>query len=135
MTNTTDFMEFMKGNAIGFDEVEEFNIPRFGKPFQLKAIDGIAEGECKEKATIKTIVNGKTKREFDPAKYQDLMIAKTVSYPNLNSAALQDSYGVKNDVDLLKIMLKAGEYIDLQTRVNEINGFTKSNELIEKAKK
>lgn len=134
MIDNSEFMEFMKGNAVSFEETVDYKIDRFSKPFQLRALDGAQERECKEAATTRTVVNGRTKRDFDPDRYQDLLTARTVVYPNLNSAALQDSYGVKSPADLLKTMLKAGEYIDLQMEVNKINGFVKPDELIEEAK-
>lgn len=43
--------------------------------------------------------------------------------PNLNSAELQDSYGVKGAERLLKRMLTPGEYYAYLEEIQRVNGF------------
>jgi hypothetical protein len=61
-------------------------------------------------------------------------VACTV-YPNLNNAELQDSYGVKDGISLLKKMLLPGEYTEYKAKVMEVNGYDLSmEELVDEAK-
>ena len=51
------------------------------------------------------------------------MISKTITYPNLYDAELQDNWGVTEPVDLVKAMLTPGEYADLLAAATEAQGF------------
>lgn len=63
------------------------------------------------------------------------MAVAAIVYPDLNNAALQDSYGVKNPKDLLSAMLSSAELDKLEEVVVEANGYTEDfNEKVEKAK-
>ena len=58
-----------------------------------------------------------------------------VVYPDLTDAELQNSYGVMGDDNLLKKMLKSGEYAALLNKVQEINGFDiTTQDLVDEAK-
>ncbi len=71
----------------------------------------------------------------DAESYVGRLCAACVSYPNLNDAALQESYGVMGSERLLREMLLPGEYAALIKKVKEINGFDKSfDELVKEAK-
>ncbi len=63
------------------------------------------------------------------------LAACCVTRPNLQDKKLQESYGAKEETELLKRMLRAGEYLFLLEKVKEINGFQKRRErLYRKAK-
>ena len=49
-------------------------------------------------------------------------MVRSVVYPNLKDAELQDSYQVMNEKDLLAAMLEGGEYQRLSAKCQEVNG-------------
>ncbi len=132
----SDFKDFMLGNAVANDEVFEFKISRFKSPFKLKAITAEEEEECRRDATSRVKVKkNRYNNELDTIKYQNLLTIKTVIYPDLNNAELQNSYGVMGAENLLTKMLLSGELLALHSKVNEVNGFNSDDEdLVEEAK-
>ena len=72
--------------------------------------------------------------QLDSNKYSAMLIAACVVYPDLQNQELQDSYGVKNKPDLLTSMLLPGEFQDLFSEVQKINGFKTLEDLTEEAK-
>lgn len=77
---------------------------------------------------------GQTTQQFDANLYQLMVSARCTLFPNLNSAELQDSYGVKSAEDLLAAMLTPGEFEDYGAKVLEVNGFQNTDELVGDAK-
>ena len=77
-----------------------------------------------------------TRQKLNQNMYMGRLVCASVVFPNLNDAAMQDSYGVKTPEALLKEMLdNPGEYADLLAKVSEISGFERSAaEEIEEAK-
>ena len=61
--------------------------------------------------------------ETDFDAYLGKLAARCVKFPDLNNAELQNSYGVMGADNLLKKMLKPGEYQDLLKKIQEVNGF------------
>ena len=55
--------------------------------------------------------------------YLAKMAVRCTVYPDLNDAALQDSYGVKTPEALLKKILNIAEYQDYVDKIQEVNGF------------
>lgn len=105
-----------------------------GKPvaFRIKSItakdDQILKNAC-------VTIDMKTKLpKTDTGKYQAMLCAACVVYPDLGSAELQDSYGVRNKPDLLSEMLLPGELATLMEEVAQLNGFKPMKELIDEAK-
>lgn len=105
-----------------------------GKPvaFKIKSItakdDRILKNAC-------VTIDMKTKLpKTDTGKYQAMLCAACVVYPDLSSAELQDSYGVRNKPDLLSEMLLPGELATLMEEVAQLNGFKPMRELIDEAK-
>jgi hypothetical protein len=105
-----------------------------GKPvaFRIKSItakdDQILKNAC-------VTIDMKTKLpKTDTGKYQAMLCAACVVYPDLGSAELQDSYGVRNKPDLLSEMLLPGELATLMEEVAQLNGFKPMRELIDEAK-
>lgn len=72
---------------------------------------------------------------FDNDLFVRRLIAESVVYPNMHSAELQDSYGVKKAEDLVpKMFGSVGEYYEMQKFINELNGFKSTEVEIEEAK-
>lgn len=139
----SDFAVFMAGNAQKAETVKYVASKRFGtknKPveWELKAIDSDMDELIRKECTKKVPVAGKRgqyTQETDTDKYIAKMCAACTVYPDLNDAALQDSYGVKSADALLRKMLLPGEYTEYKAKVMEVNGYDMSmEELVEEAK-
>ena len=139
----SDFSIFMAGNAAAVETVKYVASKRFGtknKPveWELKAIDSDLDEAIRKECTKKVPIAGKRgqyTQETDTDKYIAKLCAACTVYPNLNDAALQDSYGVKSADALLKKMLLAGEYTEYKAKVMEVNGYDMSmEELVDEAK-
>lgn len=117
---------------------DRFTDPESNEPCQweMRALtakeDDLLRNESKKTRKGK---NGKVVEEFAQGEYMSKAIARCVVFPDLLDANLQDSWGVKNEVDLLQAMLYAGEYIRVMSKFNELNGYTQSmEELVDEAK-
>ena len=77
---------------------------------------------------------GRMTQDFDGVLYLAKLAAACTVYPNLNDAALQDSYGVKCAEDLIAAMLTPGEYTNYTERLLELCGFEDKIEMVEQAK-
>ena len=79
---------------------------------------------------------GQFRQKMNASLYMVRQVVAAVEFPNLMSAELQDSYGVKTPEDLVRQMVdNPSEYIDLVNKVREISGFEDDQEdLIEDAK-
>lgn len=139
----SDFAIFMAGNAAQEETVKYVASKRFavkGKPveWEIKAIDSDLDEALRKECTKRVPVPGKRgqyNQETDTDKYLGKLCAACTVYPNLNDAALQDSYGVKTADALLKKLLKAGEYTEYKAKVMEVNGYDMSmEELVDEAK-
>lgn len=109
-------------------------VDREGKTvaFKIKSITAKDEQVIRN---VCTTIDMKTKQtKFDTGKYQAMLNAACVVYPDLGNAELQDSYGVKNKPDLLSEMLLPGEFATLSEEVAKLNGFKTIKELTEEAK-
>lgn len=110
-----------------------------GKPIEWE-IASITAGENQKlrKSCMKSVpVSGKRgqyTQEFDTATYQAKLAVKCVVFPDLNDAALQESYGVMGAEQLVSAMLMPGEFDELISTILEINGFTDVGELVDEAK-
>lgn len=134
---------FLKNNVAPVEPVKFVATKRIkdekGKPveWELTPISSSLDEAIRKECT-KTVVGkrGARTREFDSEKYGAKVSVATTTFPNLNDAELQDSYGVKTPEALLKALLcTAGEYTDYQAKVLEVNGFDMSmDDMIEDAK-
>ncbi len=130
----TDLKSFLKEN-IATETYEEIEVSkRFldedGKiiKWQIKTINTLADEEIRNTCY-------KANEDFDYNKYLGKLTANSIVYPNLKNAELQDSYSVKSDDELVKAMLLAGEYANLVSIIQKLNGFDISfDELVEKGK-
>ena len=57
----------------------------------------------------------------NPKRYESMVLAASVVFPDLKGADLQDSYGVMGAENLLEKMLTAGEFSALQEAVEAVN--------------
>ena len=72
--------------------------------------------------------------EFDAEQYLSKLCAECTVYPNLNDAALQQSYGVMGAADLIGAMLTPAEFEEYASRVLEQNGFKTDAQMVDEAK-
>lgn len=135
---------FLSQNAVEVENVRYIASKRFldeeGMPifWEIKSITS-EEDEVLRKSCIKRVQipgkRGQFTQETDYNAYLGKLAARCTVFPNLDNTELQNSYGVMGAEQLIKVMLKPGEYADYLTKVQEINGFeTSMNELVEEAK-
>lgn len=139
----SEFAVFMAGNAAKDETIKYVASKRFtnkGKPveWELKAVDSDLDEAIRKECTKRVPIVGKRgqfNQETDTDKYIGKLCVACTVYPNLNDAELQDSYGVKDGLSLLKKMLKPGEYTEFKAKVMEVNGYDMSmEELVDDAK-
>lgn len=105
------------------------SIPWVFKKLNIDEYEKIRE-EC---TTINFADKGKTK--FNNTLFNKKFVCESIVEPNVNSAELQDSYGVKKAEDLVtKLFDNAGEYYNLLGYLLEVNGFKSVGEYAEEAK-
>ena len=124
---------FMAKNALPAENVKFAPSPRFLDenqqpiPWEIRPISG-AEDEALRKACKKQVPvpgrKGQYQRETDYDLYTGKLAVACTVWPNLNDAALQDSYKVLGAEALLKAMLTNGEYANYVEKVQEVCGFT-----------
>ena len=123
---------FFAQNALKVENEKVVVSKRFlddkGNPmeWEIQAITPKENEQLKESNTKKVKAGGKKQYympELSFADYSAELIATCIVYPNLNDADLQDSYKVMGATDLIRKMLTPGEYDELFTKVQEINGF------------
>lgn len=139
----SDFSVFMAGAKDVEETTKYVASKRFvenKKPveWELKPISSSLDEAIRKECTKKVPVAGKRgqyTQEVDTDKYVGKLCVACTVYPNLNDAALQDSYGVKSGDELLKKMLLPGEYTEYKAKVMEVNGYDMSmEELVDEAK-
>ena len=139
----TNMEVFLKQNAVQKENKKVVVSERFkdatGKAVEwiIKPITAQQDQELREANTELKELKGKKGQLFpqlDSSKYSAMLISACVVYPDLQNQELQDSYEVKNMPDLLTAMLLPGEYQDLFSEVQKINGFKTLEDLTEEAK-
>jgi len=121
---------FLKQNVDVVNETEYVASKRIkvnGEPIAWK-IKTLAteETERMRKKYTKRITDRITRQSeerFDATAYNEDVLSKAITYPNLYDAELQDSWGVTEPVELVKAMLTPGEYADLLAAVTEAQGY------------
>ena len=139
-----NFKAFMISPVTETESIKYVASKRFmdekGEPeyWELKPISSELDEAIRKKCTKRVPIQGKRGQyntETDNDKYIGELCVACITYPNLNNAELQDFYGVKTPVALLKKMLLLGEYTDLKTKVMEVNGYDLSmDEQVEEVK-
>lgn len=121
---------FMKKNAVQYTAVEVVISDRFldhdGKPipWRIKVLSQEEMDAITEQYT-KRIIDEKTKQErfeTDRKAISRDLLEKCVIYPNLNDAALQDSYGAMGASALVGKMLLPGEFAKLSNAIMQAQG-------------
>lgn len=109
-----------------------------GQPvsWQLRSMTEAENEECRKSATRKVKgKNGSYTAETNTDEYLAKLVVSSIHYPNLKDAELQKSYSVLGAENLLRKMLRPGEYASLVQRVQDINGFNQGlNELADEVK-
>lgn len=110
-----------------------------GKPYEweIRALNSEETEQLQRKALVNVPMPNNPnvmQRVIDEVKFKSLLLAYSVVNPDLKSAELQDSYGVKTPEALLKKMLYPYEEARL---AREVIGYTQIDdlgELVEQAK-
>jgi len=109
-------------------------------PWQIRPLTSKENEAIREECTIETRAAGRRNRaaqyRVDTNRYMCKLMAASVVHPDLNSAELQDSYGVKTPEDLIKEMIdNPGEYTEFGLFIQSFNGFDLDiNDTTEQAK-
>ena len=125
----SDFSDFFMENVESAELEGEVKLKRFKSPIKLKTVSTSEQQDCQKDATVRIKNKGGGYRsELDTLKYLNLMLLAAIIEPNLNSGALQDSWGVKNSYDLLLKMFTPKEIGVLRVKMNELNGLSDEEE-------
>lgn len=138
------FNAFFKEKAKKPQNIRKVVSDRFtdekGKPieWELRAITAKEDDDIKAECTKTVALPGKKDRytmQMDGIDYAARLTAACVVFPDLYNAELQDSYGVKDPVELLGEMLLPAEKTELTTFAQKLCGYeTPMDAEIEKAK-
>lgn len=136
MKNLESFLKYSEVKSDNIKFVVDENIKdEEGNPieWELKKLKAQDSEEAQD-ASFKLDIESQDV-QFNQRAYRGKLMAKSVVYPDLNNAALQDAFGVCTSEDLLVAMLDMGPYQNLEKQVNLMNGFGKSfKEVKDKAK-
>ncbi len=119
----SDFSDFFMENVESPVQEAEVKLERFKKPIKLRSVSAEEQQDCQTEATER-IRTGKRRytSELNTIKYSNLMLIAAIQEPNLNSTALQDSWGVNGAYNLMLKMFTPGELTKLRLKMNELNG-------------
>lgn len=104
--------------------------------WEIRALSTSESDAIKKECTRRVKIKGNQyTMETDTDAYVGKLAAACTVFPNLNDAALQNSYGVMGGDNLLKAMLSVGEYTAYTNKISEINGFDVAmDDIVEEAK-
>lgn len=130
------FAAFMADRTMNFEPVEVVVSHRFlekGKPvpFKIRPITQ-EDNEALIKECTRNFTDPVTRsrqKKLDDALYSAELIARCTVYPDLNDAALQDSYKAVGAADLARKMLLPGEFRRLVDAISGVCGFDTAGEL------
>lgn len=135
---------FLAQNAVKVENAKHVASKRFldkdGQPipWEIACITSTEDEALRKACTKRVPVPGKRgqfTQETDYNLYLGKLAARCTTFPKLDDAELQNSYGVMGSDALLKTMLTPGEYADYLTKVQEVNGFEVTfEELVEEVK-
>lgn len=134
---------FMRPNVAEIKNACFAPSPRFmgedGKPveWEIRCISADEYAKIRSSCIRQVPVIGKKgqyTQQLDTYGFQAKVAAACTVFPDLNDAALQDSWGVTKPEDLVGAMLIGGEFDDYITEVFEVNGFKDEPELVDEAK-
>ncbi|WJY27478.1 phage tail assembly chaperone [Sporosarcina trichiuri] len=129
------FNAFMKGSVKAAEEVK-MKLDRFPEEIVLRPLTAGEADKINERCFVnKTGRKGKQERSFDVVRYNRGVCSASIIYPDLNDAALQESYGVRGAEELYAEMFLFGESAQILEKVTEISGLNESlDDDIEEAK-
>lgn len=130
--------DFLPKNIENGEVEREIKFDRINSPFILTTITEKENEMLRKASTSKRIAKGGNRvTDIDTDTYVDRLVVKCVKFPNLNDSELQEAYNAQGQpVDVLKNMLRAGEYAELTQAIQELNGFDRdTEELVEDVKK
>ncbi len=140
----SDFSRFMKKHQVRQESTTypatKSLVDEAGNPllWEIKPIDTRTNDELIDACSYDIPVTGKAgvyRTKFDQIKYKSMLAAASVAFPNLRDAELQDSYGVKNEIDLIREMIpSSGEFAQFIEFINDYNGFDSLQEAVDEAK-
>lgn len=119
---------------------DRFKDDKTNKPieWELCTVSSEVDEDLRASCTKKVLLPGKKNQYVQETafpKYLCKLAVKCIVFPNLNDAELQNSWGVMDAESLLLKMLKPGEYQDLLTRLQSLNGFNESmDDVVDSAK-
>lgn len=127
------FAKFMKTNK-AVKENEKYAATsslcdESGKPllWEIRHISSKENDDLRESCMMEVQVTGKPgvyRQKFKTNEYIRKLVARSVAYPDLYDAELQDSYSVKTPEDLLMAMVDdPGEYNEFVAYVQKFQGF------------
>ena len=134
---------FMRPNVAEIKNACFAPSPRFvgedGKPveWEIRCISADEYARIRSSCIRQVPVIGKKgqyTQQLDTYTFQAKVAAACTVFPDLNDAALQDSWGVTKPEDLVGAMLIGGEFDDYITEVFKVNGFKDEPELVDEAK-
>ncbi|WP_413778134.1 phage tail assembly chaperone [Caproicibacterium sp. XB1] len=141
----TSLSAFFKENAqpLGVKKYvasERFVNPSTGEPMEwtLKPISSDRISRLRESYTRMVKLPGKKSgfsMQPDQEAFAEALAAECTVFPDLHDAQLQDSYGVKNECDLLhKLLYFGGEYDNYVAEVMKVNHYADMEDLVNEAK-
>ena len=144
LMSATSMELFLKQNQI---KKENIKIPvtkafqdKDGNPleWEFRPLTSEENDRIRNQSIVMEQVPGKRNQQrarFNSALYIKKMIATCTVWPDLQNASLQDSYGVNKPEDLVREMIQIpGEYDALAEKLQEYNGYTDIEELVDEAK-
>ena len=137
-----DLSAFLRCNAVQVENLKFVASKRFvdaeGTPmeWEIRCVTSTEDEEVRRAATRRSAGGrGQSNSETDVALYLGRLAAKCTVFPDLEDAALQDSYGVMGADNLLRAMLTPGEYAEYLRQVQRVCGFdVPFDRLVEEAK-
>lgn len=140
----SDLTRFMKKNQILQENTTypatKSLVDEKGNPllWEIRPIDTRTNDELIDACSYDVPITGKPgifRTKVDQIKYKAMLVSSSVIYPNLRDTELQDSYGVINEIDLVREMIPcAGEFAQFVEFINNYNGFTPLQETVDEAK-
>lgn len=123
MENKT-LSEFLMENDVDTEVTSEVTVAGFPLPFRIRSISEQRNRELERQAT-EFSKNKFTRGQkiLDGAKHNELLVAECTIDPNFKSAELQERYGVRGAGDLIRKVLRPGQFTLLLTAILELNGF------------
>lgn len=124
------FAAFMADRTKNFEPVEFVVSSRFSDggnpvPFRIHPITQEENEAIVQECMVNYMdpVTRERRQKLDSDRYTAELIARCTSYPDMNDAALQDSYKAVGAVELVRKMLLPGEFRRLADAIYEVCGF------------